>query len=97
MMDAQLHIERIAPDRSKRVFIANIDELPDGVFVNIDATVGDPWLIQGDDLLAWSVGGYTGRRPRPRGETVMVLSPRSSVAAIREGYVPAVHPSAWKL
>ena len=44
MMDAQLHIERIAPDRSKRVFIANIDELPDGVFVNIDATVGDPWL-----------------------------------------------------
>ena len=96
MMDAQLHAERIGPDRSKRVFTANIDELPDGVFVNLDATVGDAWLIWGDDLLAWSPGGYTERRPRPRGEAVTVLTPRSTVAAIREGYVPEVHPSAWR-
>jgi hypothetical protein len=96
MMDAQLHAERISPGRSKRVFTANIDELADGVFVNLDATVGDAWLIYCDDLLAWSPGGYTERRPRPRGEAVSVLTPKSTVAAIREGYVPEVHPSAWK-
>ena len=96
MMDAQLHAERIGPDRSKRVFTENIDELPDGVFVSLDALVGDAWLLWGDDLLAWSARGYTERRPRPRGEAVTVLTPRSSVAAIREGYVPEIHPSAWK-
>jgi hypothetical protein len=95
MMDNQLHAERIGPDRSKRVFTANIDDLPDGVFVNLDATVGDAWLIWGDDLLAWSPGGYTAGRPSPK-EAVSVLTPRSTVTAIREGYVPEVHPSAWK-
>lgn len=95
MMDDQLHAERIGPDRSKRVFRAKIDELPDGVFVNFGATAGDAWLIRGDELLAWSPGGYKERRPRPTG-AVTVLTPRSTVAAIREGYVPEVHPSAWK-
>jgi hypothetical protein len=97
MMDAQLHADRIGPDRSKRVFTTDIDELPNGVFVNLEAKVGDAWLIWGDDLLAWSPGGYTGRRSRPRGKAVTVLTPRSTVATIREGYVPEVHPSAWKL
>jgi hypothetical protein len=95
MMDSQLHGERVGPNRSKQFFTANLDELPDGVFVNLDALVGDAWLIWGDDLFAWSPGGYTGRQPRPRGETVTVLTPRSTVAAIRVGYVPEVHPSAW--
>jgi hypothetical protein len=96
MMDAQLHAERIGPDRSKGVFTTNINDLPDGVFVNLDATVGDAWLIWGNDLLAWSPGGYTERRPRRKGEAVAVLTPRSTVAAIREGYVPEIHSSAWK-
>lgn len=95
MLDARLHAERINPDRSKRVFMANIDELPDGVFIKLGATVGDAWLIWEDKLLAWSAEGYTGRRPRPREEAVTVLTPRSTVAAIREGYVPEVHSSAW--
>jgi hypothetical protein len=95
-LDAQLHAERIGPDRSKRVFTAKIDDLPDGVFVNLDTTVDDALLIWGDELLCWSAGGYTGRRPRPKG-AVTVLTPRSTVAAIREGYVPEIDPSAWKL
>jgi hypothetical protein len=96
MMDSQLHGERVGPNRSKQFFTANLDELPDGVFVNLDALVGDAWLIWGDDLFAWSPGGYTERRPRPKG-AVTVLTPKSTVAAIREVYVPEVHPSAWKL
>jgi hypothetical protein len=95
MMDAQLHAERTLPDRSKRTFTADIDELPDGVFINLGGPDGGACLIWGGNLVSWSPGGYTGRRPRPRGEAVSVLTPRSTVAAIRAGYVPEVHPSAW--
>ncbi len=94
MMDDQLHAERVGPDRSKRTFTADIDVLPDGVFVNLGGPDGGAYLIWGGDLFDWSPGGYTGRRPRPRGEVVSVLTPRSTVAAIRAGYVPEIHPSA---
>jgi hypothetical protein len=93
-IDDRLHAERVGPDRSRRVFTANIDELPDGVFVGLDGPGRGACLIRGDDLLAWSPGGYTERHPRPRREVVSVLTPRSTVAAIRAGYVPEVHPSA---
>ena len=96
LIDDRLHAERIGPDRSKRIFTADIDELPDGVFVKLGAPDRDAWLIRGDDLLEWSPGGYTRRRRRPRGEAVSVLTPRSTVAAIRAGYVPDVHPSACR-
>src|SRR5262249_46416914 len=33
VIDDRLHAERIASDRSKRSFVAALDELPDGVFV----------------------------------------------------------------
>src|SRR5215472_1932663 len=32
-IDCQLHAERVGPDRSKRLFEASLDELPNGVFV----------------------------------------------------------------
>jgi hypothetical protein len=97
VMDAQLHTERIAPDRTKRVYTAHSDELPDGVFVNLDATVGGAHLIWRGELLTWSPGGYTKRVPRRSGEVVSVLTPSSIVAVIREGYVPEVHSSACQL
>ena len=92
-IDDRLHEERVGPGRSKRTFVANIDDLPDGVFVTLAAD-GLACLIWGGQLLAWSPGGYNGRLPRPVGEEVTVLTPRSTVAAIRAGYVPGVHPSA---
>jgi hypothetical protein len=95
LMDDQLQRERVGPDRSKRTFTADLDELPDGVFVKLDGSAGGACLIWRDDLLDWSPAGYTRRRPRPRGAAVSVLTPRSIVAAIRAGYVPEVHPSAF--
>jgi hypothetical protein len=95
MIDERLHTERVGPDRSRRSFTANIDELPDGVFVTLGGPDEGACLIGGDDLLDWSPGGYTRRRPRPRGDLVSVLTPGSTVAAIRSGYMPEVHPSAW--
>jgi hypothetical protein len=96
-IDERLHAERVGPGRSKRTFRAKLDELPDGVFVTLDDQDGDAYLIRGDSLLAWSPGGYRERRRRPRGLAVSVLTPGSTVAAIRSGYAPEVHPSAREL
>ncbi len=93
-LDDRLHAERVGPDRSKRTERANLDDLPDGVFVNLGGPEGDTCLIWGNEQLVWSPGGYRERRRRPRGEVVSVLTPRSTVAAIRAGYVPEVHHSA---
>jgi hypothetical protein len=91
-IDDRLHEERVGHGRTKRTFTAHLDELPDGVFV---ALGGDAHLVLGDALLAWSPGGYTGRRPLRRGGEVTVLTPRSTVGAIRAGYKPEIYPSAW--
>jgi hypothetical protein len=93
-IDDRLHAERVAADRTTRTEPARLDDLPDGVFVGLNLHEGDPCLIRGSDLLVWSPGGYRERRRKPSGAVVTVLTPRSTVRAIRSGYVPDVHPSA---
>jgi hypothetical protein len=92
-MDDRLHAERIAADKTKRTFVAPLDELPDGVFVTTRASPDQALLVWGGRLLAWSPGGYGEKRPRSN-ENVIVLTPASTVAALRAGYLPDVHPSA---
>jgi hypothetical protein len=96
-IDNRLHGERVAADRSKHCFPAPLDELPNGVFVTLEASKERAYLVWGDCLLAWSPRGYLERRPRPKDETVSVLTPLSTVAAIRAGYNPEVHDSAQAL
>jgi hypothetical protein len=88
-----LHAERLNPDGSKCQFEANLDDLPDGVVVTQG---GRAFLLWKGRLLAWSPGGYRDRLPRPKGEQVAVLTPRSTVEVVKAGYVPEVHPSAEK-
>ena len=95
LIDDRLHAERVGPNRTKRTFTANLDELPDGVFVTLGDRGDQAHLIWKGRLLAWSPGGNRGRRPRPSCEEVLVLTPRSTVAAFRAGYEPGGHPSAW--
>ncbi len=94
VIDDRLHADRLAPDRSRRSFVAALDDLPDGVFVTTTGDRRQAYLVWGDHLLAWSPGGYAKRRQRPPGEEVMVLTPGATVKTIRAGYAPAVHPSA---
>jgi hypothetical protein len=96
-MDRRLHAERVAADRSKQSFAAALDDLPDGVFVTVAAWGMQPFLVRGDRLLAWSPGGYGERRRRPKRLEVEVLTPPSTVAAIRGGYAPELHASAEAL
>jgi hypothetical protein len=92
-IDDRLHDERLGSDRSKRTYRADLDELPDGVFIAPDGPVGDAFLVQGHSLFAWSPSGYRGPLPRPRGIVVSTLTPRSTVHAIQAGYKPDAHPT----
>jgi hypothetical protein len=66
-IDHQLQAERVGPDRSKRLFEASLDELPNGVFVRRADSEEDAYLVWNDGLLVWSAGGYTRRMDRPKG------------------------------
>ncbi len=89
-MDARIHADRL-DGRTKRTYAAEISALPDGTYVAIN---GAAWLVRGTELLAWSAGGYAGRRTRPSGGKIEVLTPRSIVGLLTAGYRPEVHPSA---
>jgi hypothetical protein len=93
-IDAHLHAERVAAGRSKRCFVATLADLPDGVFVAVPTWGAQAYLVRGGCLRAWSPSGYGELRRAPKGAEVNVLTPRSTVAAIRAGYGPEVHPSA---
>jgi hypothetical protein len=86
-VDERLHAERLGPYERHP-----LDGLPDGAFVLVD---GVPWLVLGAELLRWTPGGYTERRPRPRGDAT-VITPATSVRALPgwTGAVPFFHPSA---
>jgi hypothetical protein len=93
-IDLQLHGERVAPGtRAQLHHRAQLDELPDGAFVVRDGA----WLVLGSQLLRWSAAGYTERRPRPRRESAVVITPPSLVDVLRTGWeplVPLLHPTA---
>ena len=86
-IDEVLHRERTAPP-----WQAPLNTLPDGAFV---ALPGDPrpFLVLGGALLAWTPGGYVDRLARSPA-TVEVLTPRSTIEALRAGYRPVYHPTA---
>lgn len=96
-MDSRLHAERVGPDRTKRLFEASVDELPNGVFVQHAKWGEDAYLVWNGGLFAWTAGGYTRRRGYPKKAEVLVLTPEATVATIRAGYAPEIHPSAVTL
>jgi hypothetical protein len=101
-MDEELHAERVTGDRSKRTFRARRGEVPSGAFVRYrqagEANGGQPYLVLGHHLLAWSPVGYTALviSAAPT-EEVDVLTPPSIVAVLSAGYRPMLHPSAAAL
>jgi hypothetical protein len=84
-MNHELHGERIVRGtHRRRVHELGWAELPDGAF----AVLGDgtPMLVAGDQLVAWTREGYRGRRARPAAGSAHVLTPPSTIAALRAGY-----------
>ena len=91
VMDARLHADRLSGPGIRRSYEAPLAGLPDGAMVE---RAGRPWLVLGSCLLGWSHAGYQEERPRPRGVTVTVLTPRATVAVLAAGYQPVLHPTA---
>jgi hypothetical protein len=93
-MDRALHLARIDPRTRRQMRIEYaLDHLPDGVFVLLDDALLTPFLILGDRLLPWRAAGYASSRPRPAAIHCRVLTPAPTLAVLRAGYMPALHPS----
>jgi hypothetical protein len=90
-IDALLHADRLVAPGVRRRYVARLAALPDGTMIDLDSR---PFLVAGDELLAWHLGGYEERRPRREDVDVTVITPRATVATLAAGYRPAIHPSA---
>ncbi|MGH9044909.1 MAG: hypothetical protein ACRDVP_08790 [Acidimicrobiales bacterium] len=91
-MNRQLHSERIIRGtHTRRVHAMTWPALPDGTFV---CTAAGLAVVVADHLTVWTAGGYGVRLSRPRLGRASVLTPPSSVAALRAGYPLQIDDSA---
>lgn len=81
-IDAVLHRERTG---SAAPFIARVGELPNGVFVSFEDSAH---LVVDGSLFPWSPSGYGEPVRSAKDAELRVITPRSTVNAIRMGYVP---------
>ncbi|MGI8551413.1 MAG: hypothetical protein ACR2PL_11605 [Dehalococcoidia bacterium] len=93
-IDAILQRERVSRDREQVTHRASIDSLPEGVFVVLDHSPAETFLLWDNRLQRWSPEGYKDAVEKPHGFSVQALTPRSTVRAIATGYRPAVHATA---
>jgi hypothetical protein len=71
--------------RAKRLHRLHADNLPDGAMIR--AADGRFLAIRGAEAFVWSPAGYHASLPRPSGQ-VEVLTPPTSLAALKAGYRP---------
>lgn len=91
-MDEALHAARVDPKtREQKTYRANIDDLPDGVFLRQG---GVPYLLLGACIYPFENYAYGRPIPRPFNQEVEVMTPRPTVNTLQAGYRPVLHPSA---
>jgi hypothetical protein len=90
-MDAILHGERLS-GREKRLHpvAGSWRDLPDGTMI---ASGGASYLVLNGAARPWSFAGYGAEAAL--GDDVRLITPPATVRALRAGYRPALHPSAW--
>jgi hypothetical protein len=87
-MDAVLHAERLDHGHKRVHPIAGpIDELPDGAVI---AAAGVAYTIVRGRAFRWTAQGYAAGQPIPTAASL--LTPPSTLLAIRAGYRPVLHP-----
>lgn len=92
-LNRRLHAERLHGGRGlrragdRKLWTAPADELPDGTVVVTDG----PRLLAAGRLHAFSFAGWHSPEPVPGGP-LRVLTPPTSVAALRGGYAPTLRP-----
>jgi hypothetical protein len=65
--------------------------LPDGAFVRLDHS---PAVVVGEQLTEWTHEGYGTRHARPRRGLAEVITPPSTIAALRAGYAVQIDGAA---
>ena len=88
-IDRVLHQERTHSARKNNPYRSKLGDLPDGVFVMTDDAEGQYFLIQYGMLMRWSPEGYKHGPLVDSQQEVSVLTPKSTVNAIRAGYSPS--------
>ncbi len=76
--------------RDRRTCEAPARDLPDGTVIVVSGT---PTLLVGDRALTFSFAGWQPAGHRPHG-TATVLTPETSLLALKSGFPPVLHPSA---
>jgi hypothetical protein len=89
-IDAVLHTERLDRGR-KRVhpIPGSVDELPDGTVISAGRAA---YIVVRGHAFRWTEQGYEAARQIPQADGL--LTPPSTVLAMRAGYRPVLHPSA---
>ncbi len=92
-LDRLLHDERWDPaTRSRRLHESTWSALPTGAFVLLD---DGPAVVADEHLTLWQADNTYGRRlPRPRAGKVTLVTPPSTVEALRRGYPVQIADSA---
>src|SRR5258706_241035 len=91
VINKQLHAERIVKGtHHRRLHLASWSDLPDGAFVLLDA----PSVVVGSHLAEWTTQGYQARHRRPNRGAANVITPPSTVAALRAGYPAQIDDAA---
>jgi hypothetical protein len=83
-MDDALHRERL-DNKRKRLWRARFGDLPDGAMIVRD---GRPYAVRSETLLPWRFAGYGAPAALDPDAVVDVLTPPSTVAALKGGYKP---------
>ncbi len=90
--DDIMHRERTRRDRSKVTFHQNAEQLPAGAMIVDPADPTRAHLLGKDFSAQWHPAGYGPREKRSLG-VVEVLTPFSTVMALRAGFQPLYHPT----
>jgi hypothetical protein len=94
MLDTRLHRERLASGgRLPTIAIGGLDELPDGAMIADDT---DAYALCTGQLRRWSFSGYAPAIDSDalRGRPLRILTPRTTLAVLGQGYRPVWHPTA---
>ena len=88
-MDVVLHAERLDHGRKRlHALPGHAEELPDGSAI---VAGGEAYILARGRAFQWTADGYQGPVEIPRADAL--LTPPSTVGALRAGYRPLLHPS----
>lgn len=94
-----LTVERLSRGRGlnrssdRKLWTEDIGKLPEGTVVL--AGVEAPLLLMTQSMHVFTFGGWADQMARPSEGAVDVLTPRTSVLALANGYSPVLHASAF--